>query len=599
MSVASLSRLYHTLRFYRPRQVIHRLLAWAKRAGHRRRLMKLWQSEGLPIRARLCHIARPVGQAAQLVDSDRGLVLRVLNRDYPLATGLSWRAIESALPDRLSRFQLHYHEFLLGEGDGAPRKIDKRVWDWLADWIELYTSPRGSLLRDAWHPYVVSRRIPAWVWLLSTNPPSETLQEKVLRLLMAQARWLRANLEYDLGGNHLLQNLRALAIAGAFFRGSEPDEWLRTVYKLLPGELDEQILPHGEHFERSPAYHVDMLVALADITEALRSVDPQRAEWLEPIVERMLGFLGAVIHPDGSIPLFGDSTFDLAPSPQEVFSRLGRGLPQLRPAEPVVSVVGDYWTYRHKGDYLIFDAGPIGPDHLPAHAHADLLTIEASVAGRRLIVDTGVYDYEASPERAFCRSTAAHSVLEIDGENQCDVWSRFRMGRRGWPGLLCSGRLGPFHWAGCTHSAYRFRKVPSVGRLVACSPSHGWIIVDWAIGFGQHELVSRLKVGPDWRVSELEASTALVQSESELIVIESLGNQSRLKQGRSVCFPRFGCREPVTELVQRWEGSLPQVLGWQIRRSWQPRLGFSWKDGSVVVDDGTAKFAFDLDDLWI
>jgi uncharacterized heparinase superfamily protein len=132
--------------------------------------------------------------------------------------------------------------------------------------------------------------------------------------------------------------------------------------------------------------------------------------------------------------------------------------------------VGDYWTWRHERDYLLFDAGPVGPDHLPAHAHADLLNIEISIDGRRFVVDSGVFDYEDGPMRRYCRSTAAHNALEIDGASQCDMWSRFRMGHRGWPTSLFTGSEGGFDWTSAAHNAYRRLGAPTVGRWIACRP---------------------------------------------------------------------------------------------------------------------------------
>src|SRR5262249_49892141 len=149
---------------------------------------------------------------------------------------------------------------------------------------------------------------------------------------------------------------------------------------------------------------------------------------------------------------------------------------------------GDYWVWRNGGDFFLMDAGPVGADHLPAHAHSDLLTIEASSAGRRLVVDSGAYAYRDDELRRYCRSTAAHNVLQVDDRGQCDPWSRFRMGYRGRPTGLETGRTGQFDWARSSHNAYRRVGVPKVGRWVACRPGGPWLIVDWVIGEGQHRL---------------------------------------------------------------------------------------------------------------
>ncbi|MGH9158333.1 MAG: heparinase II/III family protein [Acidimicrobiales bacterium] len=74
--------------------------------------------------------------------------------------------------------------------------------------------------------------------------------------------------------------------------------------------------------------------------------------------------------------------------------------------------------------HLVADAGPPCPSELPAHSHADCLSFEFAVDGRRLIVDTGTSTYRAGPRRDQERSTAAHNTVEIDGEGPSHFWSR-------------------------------------------------------------------------------------------------------------------------------------------------------------------------------
>lgn len=302
------------------------------------------------------------------------------------------------------------------------------------------------------------------------------------------------------------------------------------------------------------------------------------------MIAGMGDFLGAILHPDGQVPLFGDSSRDFMPSPAAVFQRLGRRLPDLCPANAVSQVVGDYWIYRERDKFLIFDAGAVGPDHLPAHAHADLLTVEASWAGRRLLVDAGVADYEDSPDRAYCRGTAAHNTLQIDGQNQCDVWSRFRMGRRGWPGKLHAGKTGLFHWAWCIHNAYRHLGVPIVGRLIACAEGGSWVIVDWAEGVGTHSLISRLKLAPEWQIDHADdQGIRLRHGETELLIAVASGDAAcQLEEAR--CFSNFGIPEDTTACLQEVRESLPAVLSWRIGSPSDGQSIVSMKGGRIEID---------------
>ena len=577
------SRLYHTLRFYRPRQIFYRLLARAR--GHRapKQVRRLCAQRGLEVHGPLDGIAEPVAEGPRLALDKRGVTLRLLNREYRAGSELDWQTIERQIASRLGRFHLHYHEFFLPKcrGDVLPA-TPKQIWQWIAGWIQNYSLPSSVYSPDAWHPYVISRRIPVWVKLFSLYPPEGPLAQRVLDSLTAQARWLRKNLEFDVRGNHLIQNLRALAVAGAFFAGSEPEDWLQTASKLLLRECQEQILSSGEHFERSPMYHVDILLALADIRDAFQAARLDRLGDLDELIEKMARFLGRILHPDGQIPLFGDSTLDLTPLPRQVFARLRMDFPNLQPEQAVSYQVGDYWVYREGGKFVIFDVGPVGPDHLPAHAHADLLTFEASWSGKRLVVDAGVHDYEDSLERAYCRSTRAHNTLEINGQNQCDVWSRFRMGRRGWPGILHRDSIGPFHYAWCTHNAYRHLGYPEVRRLIMCIEKGPWLIADWVTGRSEARLASRLHIPGERSIGSVSQDAITIELPPNRLLIEpSSASGHTWAQQTAHYFPQFGIKESAHELVL--EGTTPNVLVWQIRSHAAESAGFAGGDRTASV----------------
>lgn len=558
-SVSSVIRDLHTLRYYRLGQILSRVARRLQRplAG------LLWKAcrhgDGLAVRnlTPIFPSLVPLGTQLGLSSDEFGLTLpghEVRARQF------DWASLDREAPTRLWRFQLHYHEFLEGLLHKHPSaQTADRIWSLIAEWIDLYDNP-GAARGDPWHPYVVSRRIPVWVRLFLRDPPRGPRAERALSLLAAQARWLHRNLEFDLGGNHLLQNLRGLAVAAALFDGPEPRRWLATVWRHLQRELREQILPHGEHFERSPAYHVDMLLALFDIQMAARAAGVTWAAALDQPLSKMAIFLREILHPDGQIPLFGDSTFDQIPHPQAVLQELGFPHQVPSPAEATSRRIGDHWVFRDRDNFVIFDAGPVGPDHLPAHAHADLLTLEASWAGRRLLVDTGVANYEATPERAYCRSTAAHNTLEIDGQNQCDVWSRFRMGRRGWPGRLQAGVDRPFHWAWSTHNAYRHLGVPEVGRLIVCVEDEGMIIVDWARGTGSHTVKGYFHLAPEWQVLPGDGGLKCLAGGSAEVGVQSRRAGTTLEVRNVPCYPNFGVARDSPVIVVGTCGALPADL---------------------------------------
>jgi hypothetical protein len=148
-------------------------------------------------------------------------------------------------------------------------------------------------------------------------------------------------------------------------------------------------------------------------------------------VSRMLVALDLYTHPDGRIALFGDSAFDIAAEPSdlhdyatrlgvEAVARSGSGcLPQ---TGYVRLRAGDF-------DLLVSVAGP-QPAHQPGHAHCDALAFELAVAGHRLVTDTGVFEYLPGLRRDRSRATASHATLQIDGEEQAEIWAAHRIGGR-------------------------------------------------------------------------------------------------------------------------------------------------------------------------
>ena len=81
---------------------------------------------------------------------------------------------------------------------------------------------------------------------------------------------------------------------------------------------------------------------------------------------------------------------------------------------------------------LLLDVASIGPDYLPGHGHADTLSFEMSLFGKRTLVNRGISQYGIEV-RQVERGTAAHNTVVINNENSSEVWSGFRVARRARP----------------------------------------------------------------------------------------------------------------------------------------------------------------------
>ena len=247
------------------------------------------------------------------------------------------------------------------------------------------------------------------------------IEETFHELLRLHAGFVEHNLELDVGGNHLLKNLKALVGLGVFF---DDRRLIDKALRHLGQQVEIQVLPDGGHFELSPSYHCQVLGDLLDIHSLLAAAGRPSVDGLDNAIVRMRAWLGAMLMPDGDVPLFNDC------------ERVGRDRiealqPGPRPDGPLIVLADSGYVVATPGEriHLVADVGAPCPPDLPAHAQADCLTFELAIDGQRVVVDPGTSEYGSGPQRQWERSTPAHSTVTIDCTNQTEVWGSFRAGR--------------------------------------------------------------------------------------------------------------------------------------------------------------------------
>lgn len=460
------------------------------------------------------------------------------------------------------------------------------LWKHLLDWAVAHPQPTRASLQDGWHPFCISRRAANWMqwWAIAAPHPGplpesnssrvattprgegEVSTAKILSSLAKQVAFLADHLEWDLRGNHLLFNLWTIGLAASFFDGELGEKCLALIDAHLPDQIEEQLTDEGEHFERATAYHIEVAELFLDLREALKLFRPRLAAQCGAIAARMTDMLVGISHPDGTPPLFGDSTFHVQPIFDDLKRTLVNSLDPPSARRPGAQMFGDYWVWRHDDDCLIFDTGPVGADELPAHAHCDLLGFEASIGGQKLFVDSGVASYDDDEVRAYCRSTAAHNCLEIDGLSQCDVWGKFRMGYRGHTEILEEGQQGSDWWCQASHDGYRRIGVPIVARQFKCNDDGTWVCQDVLWGSGEHELVSRLHLHPEVQVIELTSPQVILQVGSQRVQIVFEGAEGVLSTTPGRYCPEFGQVISTTVLEFRRKTKVPAVIQWTLTK---------------------------------
>ncbi|RQW79733.1 MAG: heparinase, partial [Methylococcus sp.] len=170
-----------------------------------------------------------------------------------------------------------------------------------------------------------------------------------------------------------------------------------------------------------------------------------------------------------------------------------------------------YVRLESAGAVALLDVGPVGPDYLPGHAHADTLSFECSIFGRRVIVNGGTSRYgggkEFTDRRLFERSTRNHSTVEIAGESSSEVWGSFRVARRAYPMDLAVRCAAESVLVDCSHDGYRRLPGHPVHRRVWLMEARRLSVEDWVSG--ELPAVARFILHPDVRV-ERQANNRLV-----------------------------------------------------------------------------------------
>jgi uncharacterized heparinase superfamily protein len=418
LSLFKLGQLYfHTLRYLKPVQFWGRVIFLLFRPQPDLRL-------GPEVRPISGVWQNPETRPTTMISPNR---FRFLNVENSITTATDWNS--PSLP-KLWLYNLHYFDDLNAQ-TSANRKDSHR--ELMARWV--LENPPGQGV--GWEPYPLSLRTINWIkWALAGNAVNEATRQS----LAVQVRFLTRRLEWHLLGNHLFTNAKALVFAGCYFKGVEAQRWLRMGMKILEREIHEQILTDGGHFERSTMYHALAFEDMLDLTN-LANVYPDVFKPWETFVSSWSGiivkmgyWLRAMSHPDGEIAFFNDAAIGIAPSPNTLFDyceRLGLSL-AIMDGQVIELASSGYIRISIGSAVLLIDAAPVGPDYLPGHGHADTLSYELSLYGHRVVVNSGTSSYGSGKDREWERSTAAHSTLEIDGENSSEVWAEFRVARRAY-----------------------------------------------------------------------------------------------------------------------------------------------------------------------
>lgn len=629
--------LWHTARYLRLSQIAARLrlrsLATARRMAPlaaQRRYARLAERSGLRPPSVLWG-RRPIDALARGLSSEedwtrsrrraeaaRSGHFTFLSEAVDLGRPIAWEAPRQS---QLWRYQLHYGAYLLD-------LVVSRPDDWheveavMSEWI---SACRLGEAQDPWHPFVVSERVVNWLFAIQLGAPSaEAVSENVWRSLAEQTTFIGRNLEEDVGGNHLLKNLKAMSIASCVWQGTTADSWRNRHVAAFDRELAAQLLTDGAHYERSPMYHSLVLSDAIEVVFALRLGGYAVPESLADSVRAMAAYLPTITHPDGEIALFNDSVLDEAPpaSNLQAAADTALGAPPDAPlsvrhallAAAVTTPCGFRATSVERAatedggiahvpvlggrGLLLLDVGRACPDDLPAHAHADFFGFELSVDRHRLLVDSGVGEYAEGPWREYYRSTRAHNTVSIDEVDQIECWGSFRVARRAR--VLDRVAIKGPHLSGVEawHDGYtRLADPVQVGRALVALDDRAWLVLDDIRGTGAHTWESYLHAAPDAEATLAGPDHALLTADEQRLTIAWFGvsgaymvrGQINPRQGWHA--PEFGRHLPAWVLTMRGQSTGSMRFGYVLAPDLEPdEVSIAESHDGVEVRLGAARY---------
>lgn len=491
-----------TVRHLRPIQIGSRISSLIRRhlLLHSRLLRRRYRSK-VRDHGWLAPLPFPPLEAQSPASTLNGRVFTYLGQSVDLGKPINW---EPDGVDRLWHYQLHAFGWSLPLGcrfrDQATEEDYRLFRELVGEWVNGCPIAVGP----AWDPYPVSLRIRNWLRAHALFEPAlhhdTVFSRQLLDSLYTQARYLEQFVEHHLLGNHLIENGRALLLAGLFFKDGRAQRWRSKGEQILWRELERQFLADGGHEERSPMYHQLMLGVYEESVKTLEGLGEPVPAGVHDRLDAMARWLATVLHPDGKIPLLNDAVFSMAGPAAPLLTDTESPNDGLTPLPE-----SGYFVFRNRteGDFAIFDCGHLGPDHQPGHGHCDCLSYELSLAGHRFVVDSGVGTYYGEPAwRSYYRSTRAHNTVQVDGAEQSEIWGRFRVGRRAYPHRVRWGRGDGVEWASGAHTGYRRLRGKVTHRRWFCwLDRRCWLICDRLTGGGQHRVESFLHFHPDTEVA--------------------------------------------------------------------------------------------------
>lgn len=371
-------------------------------------------------------------------------------------------------------------------------------------------------------------------------------------------------------------------------------------------QIKAQILPDGAQMELTPHYHRVVISNLISASRSLRALELTLTADTLRRMKQAVQYAQQTVTPDGSATVaFNDSDPASVASFEPALAELGYGDFPRKPAElgPELFPYAGVALLRQRateGDlYLAFDAGPFGS----GHQHEDMLGFWLHALGRNFLVDPGRHLYDGSEKSflAHLRSTAAHSTITIDGQDQNarqrrDTWVAKEPCPIDWHADDAEVRAAAQYDLGFGQN----NAINVVHRReIVFVRQRFWLIFDRITGEGRHRIDLRFQYAPPAGSVTLHGQTATTNFDDANLLLSTLGTQAideatvaagQRDPRRGWYSPSYGHIEPAPNLCMTSTCELPWraatlLLPYRGREAPGVTFDFDGQDATITLAD--------------
>ena len=378
----------------------------------------------------------------------------------PEEKDIDWALIPAGDPEWIYAMNRHTSfvnlakAWLLTGDERYAQKYARLIEDWI-DRVPL----TGESRNDTWRSLEAGLRCENWLraleLLAGSGVPGAALRQKIETCLRQHGGYLAAasNTFHRLSNWGVLQD-HGLFLLGVYF---DRADWRQLALSRLDENLHHAVFGDGSQWEQSPMYHCEVLHNALDVVLVGRKAGVPLPAPFTDAVHRMCRALAAWVKPDGRLPMQSDSDdmdardllaagallfedgalralagdallpenlWDFGPEAAARYGELAPDLAALGSAALPDS--GNYMLRGAQGAWAHMHCGCLGS----GHGHADLLHLDAGVAGEDVLIDSGRYTYVDSAIRRQLKLPAAHNTTRVDGQDfsACvDSWGYSRL----------------------------------------------------------------------------------------------------------------------------------------------------------------------------